>query len=1374
MEVDLDPGRDGRNYTGCPTFCASADADKLVSSPGAIDYTYQVAFTGSDRTRLVRSYNRLHLLKKEEVFDSSKALASRTELAYPGEKDGKPPVIGQAPATYQLPGATTVSAFDTADGRRAPHRVEAKASFDSAGRQVSQEAGGVSSTIRYGANGLPVHSESVDPKTGQKQVTDNTLTEDQKNIRTSVTKAVTVEDGKEHTETVSRSEYTYYTDTERAGEVKSVSTTGNPDAKGADPGAAVTRTDVSVDKAKGTRTDTVTDPAGVSTTQVSDLVTGLVLSTKTAGQEPTTHHYDAAGQETKTAAPGGQVTEHEYHTGPNPGDNKIVTRRTSDGYTSIESFDALGRTVTVQDNYRPDTGKLTNSDSDGDGLRTLSAQHYNQAGQVDTTTDTAGRETHLAYDTLGQLKSTTTPDGITTTYTTDPVQATTTTSVFAKGAGRPAVTSVSTADDEGRVTETRSTYGDGKTPPGFTNTDYNAFGQPLSTSGSASSTLEHHYDASGLMHEEVMKPTAGADGAEVTASYGHDAFGRPTGKTLREGSQQTSSPVTSYDAAGRAEVVTDQAGERTVNRYDKDGRLETVSRPDGHVLHRAYDHLDRVTDTWVTTPDKPSEKAQHVHTDFDPVTGQPAAVFDAADEDGTKVTYAYNPDGSTEFLKYADGATLSYTYNKDGSPATFTDSAKTTTRYAYNDDGSLHEARATDRDGAERARATYGYDALGQLRTLTRGNGMVSTYERNDASEITEETHKTKDGTTVERHQYVYYDTGKLKSDTAEINGDHTATLYTYDSAGRLTGATTTSGDKPGEGSKEHDVAYAPDLASNVTKETTRSKDGDTTTEYRFDDRNRTSEVVTDGSSVKQKYDAAGHVVQDVTGTGYTYNPAGELVAVRKGGQESKYTYWPTGKRKSKTLPDGTTITYHYGTDGELAEEVDDHGAHAGYLLGATREARLLTGTKAQSVAYYTKNRRGDVTSTSDAGARETQRYSYGPYGELLTPDTEGDSITANPFGYANAYTDRSQGLLHLGARYYSPVGHAFLTADPAGMLNLYTYAGADPVNNVDPTGLFPQLPGWLDSALNWSGLPYLDMGLGALGLGMAVASGAGLGPLALAGLGAAGSMLAAADQIAIHTRGSGFLPQWAYWGITAAGVLDVAAAIPSVVDAVQTIRRYPAALQRLGGTATNPGIYGGLLDVTDGTLWSKRTVVALGDLPDNFHREVAAWMRNGQGTGKATQPGIYVGGWHHGTTISTAKIANKPMADAAAFADPTRHQLVYGSSAVQHMMWGTEAPARVAVHEFGHALDYARGNISRRADFAAPADAIKFCMEQHPLHWFRGTFDYITSPAELWAEAASRHLRKDSGKFLHPTFGSRDAAIAAEAAMNFFLGPMP
>ena len=57
---------------------------------------------------------------------------------------------------------------------------------------------------------------------------------------------------------------------------------------------------------------------------------------------------------------------------------------------------------------------------------------------------------------------------------------------------------------------------------------------------------------------------------------------------------------------------------------------------------------------------------------------------------------------------------------------------------------------------------------------------------------------------------------------------------------------------------------------------------------------------------------------------------------------------------------------------------------------------------------------------------------------------------------HGNAYNDPESRLIYLINRYYDPATAQFLTVDPAvATTNApYTYAGDDPVNNSDPTGL--------------------------------------------------------------------------------------------------------------------------------------------------------------------------------------------------------------------------------------------------------------------------------------------------------------------------------
>jgi RHS repeat-associated protein len=62
--------------------------------------------------------------------------------------------------------------------------------------------------------------------------------------------------------------------------------------------------------------------------------------------------------------------------------------------------------------------------------------------------------------------------------------------------------------------------------------------------------------------------------------------------------------------------------------------------------------------------------------------------------------------------------------------------------------------------------------------------------------------------------------------------------------------------------------------------------------------------------------------------------------------------------------------------------------------------------------------------------------------------------------GFAGEYKDRDSGLIYLRARHYHPQTAQFLTRDPLATLSgqPYLYAGGNPINSIDPLGLFPSL----------------------------------------------------------------------------------------------------------------------------------------------------------------------------------------------------------------------------------------------------------------------------------------------------------------------------
>jgi len=68
--------------------------------------------------------------------------------------------------------------------------------------------------------------------------------------------------------------------------------------------------------------------------------------------------------------------------------------------------------------------------------------------------------------------------------------------------------------------------------------------------------------------------------------------------------------------------------------------------------------------------------------------------------------------------------------------------------------------------------------------------------------------------------------------------------------------------------------------------------------------------------------------------------------------------------------------------------------------------------------------------------------------------------VTNDTFGFAGGLYDADTGLVRFGARDYDPVVGRWTSKDPilfaGGQANLYVYVGGDPINFIDPSGLFP------------------------------------------------------------------------------------------------------------------------------------------------------------------------------------------------------------------------------------------------------------------------------------------------------------------------------
>lgn len=202
----------------------------------------------------------------------------------------------------------------------------------------------------------------------------------------------------------------------------------------------------------------------------------------------------------------------------------------------------------------------------------------------------------------------------------------------------------------------------------------------------------------------------------------------------------------------------------------------------------------------------------------------------------------------------------------------------------------------------------------------------------------------------------------------------------------------------------------------------------------------------------------------------YEYNLNGDPTRITRraaaGSPVSDLQYEWDGAGKMRRIRDLTASTSLYAAEYEGAgprlrtatggvTNESSFGLHesAGNVVHTPGVGEQKNGT----AQYFQPDRLGSTRYFTDSAGNSTAAYRFDAFGGQSA--AQGAGSTARKFGAQWGYrSDVPGGLQLMGARYYDPEVGRFLSADPigfAGGLNAYAYCDNDPVNAVDPTGLY-------------------------------------------------------------------------------------------------------------------------------------------------------------------------------------------------------------------------------------------------------------------------------------------------------------------------------
>ena len=660
--------------------------------------------------------------------------------------------------------------------------------------------------------------------------------------------------------------------------------------------------------------------------------------------------------------------------------------------------------------------------------------------------DVGGELTRFDYDGVGQITRLTRPDASYVSFEYDPAHRLT--AIVQQDGSRLSYT----LDPAGNRTKEEITAPGGETVLYTHSRTFDTLGRLWQDIGAYNQTVTYEYDAQGNVKQIDGART---DVADVTR-HDYDPLDRLT-QTLN-----ADSGIEQYkpDALDRIAQVVDPASQATVHTYNAFGDVTQTVSADTGTITRTYDEAGNlktetdargvtVTYTWDALnrlTGKSSSTGSSVY-DYQYDSCRKGRLCNTLRAGSLNSYFYYDPLGRVRYQRNLGGVSVTtlYTYRPGGQIATITYPTGRSVSYSYDAHGRVSQIATAPASGTPATvlagNFVYGYPFAG-VQSFFYGNGLAFQQNR-------DQDYRPSNSIDGPRNKLLSHDPAGNVASLTDI--DTTLLSYAYDPTGRLVSAIDTAAGSFGS------LAWTYDKNGNRQSETRNAG----TQSYVYSPANW---LYQKGGETRTRTPNGNTAL--MSAASFAYDGFNRLTPSQTAAETTTYRYNALGERYMKLNQHGLSTVFQYGRGGELLYERDTDGNTKEYVwLDGRPLARIDNDAQ---VYYYHVDHLGTPQAMSDAAGSLVWKADYEPFGKAIIKI----GTIENNLRFPGQYFDRETGLHYNYYRsMYDPTTGRYGEADPIGLaggLNLYSYVGGNPVNAIDPLGLFEIYGNWTGS--NWSG----------------------------------------------------------------------------------------------------------------------------------------------------------------------------------------------------------------------------------------------------------------------------------------------------------------